>query len=121
MPSLTCKVGRTTAAKSIWPQGCGMYQAVVRSGAGDLNGLTTPARAQVAAPAPATVQVVKVGFCDVASDARTPPLATTPSVSGASADTDQAPGNPHGARGVVQRISGMRVTRESPARPPKLS
>src|SRR5829696_8118383 len=39
-PSLICKPGRTTALKSTWPQGCGMYQAATKSGVPALVGLT---------------------------------------------------------------------------------
>src|SRR5882672_5168080 len=65
-PSLICSVGLMTALKSIWPQGCGMYQAIVKSGDGVLNGLPVLARVvQVCAPVAAAVAIatqVKVGL-----------------------------------------------------------
>src|SRR5207302_9669398 len=64
-------------------------------------------------------QVVKVGFCEVASDANRP-ATVTPSVSGASADTENAPSQPYGASGIVYRTCGMRVTPALPLGPPKL-
>ena len=52
-PSLICRSGRSTPLKSIWPQGCGMYHAQVRSGAGDFSGLVTgAARVALAAGVP---------------------------------------------------------------------
>src|SRR6266540_425163 len=101
-PSLICRVGRTTAPKSMWPQGCGMYQAAVKSGDGDLNGRAALPKVQVdpAGAVPATVQVVNAVFCDNASPTESPAL-VQPSVSGASADTEKAPGMPQGANGCV--------------------
>jgi hypothetical protein len=61
-----------------------MYQAIVKSGAGDLNG------SKKAAGATAT-----------ASAAMTPMGPVAPSVSGASADTEKAPAMPHPANGIV--------------------
>ena len=81
-----------------------MYQAAVRSGAGDLVGLTAgrlPATEQVtvsaAVPAPTTVQA-SAGFAVVAtaavSVATCPCPAVQESVSGASAENDRAPSRP---------------------------
>src|SRR5579864_9023282 len=90
-PSFICRSGRRTALKSIWPHGCGMYHAAVRSGACDLNGLTGAARAQVevdveVAVAPlvtvvvmVAVQVDSAGFCVVASDPTSPAVGVQPS------------------------------------------
>src|SRR6266851_7758211 len=83
-PSLISRVGRMTALKSAWPHGCGMYQATVKSGDGDLNGLKKAA-----------------GATATASDPISPPPIVQPSVSGASADTDKAPAMPHPASGIV--------------------
>ena len=67
-----------------------MYHAAVRSGAGVLNGLKSPTSGTV----------TNVGACVVASEANRP-AAVTPSVSGASADTEKAPSQPYGASGIV--------------------
>ena len=61
-----------------------MYQAIVKSGAGDLNGLKKT-----------------VGATATPSAAMTPMAPVAPSVSGASADTEKAPAMPHPTSGIV--------------------
>src|SRR5436190_3181781 len=102
--------GRTTIENSIWPQGCGMYQAAVKSGAMFLVGLAVNAVAEHAVPATATpVQTPPsvparpgpVGRLDDGVSEATMPAGVRMSVSGVSADTENAPGQPHGANGIV--------------------
>src|SRR5215212_2506713 len=106
-PSLNCNIGRYTRLISKWPQGCGIYQAAVKSGIGDLVGLTEgrlPGSVQVivgAAPATAVLEVqavveptaVVVATAAV-SVATWPCPAVHESVSGASAENERAPSRP---------------------------
>ncbi len=100
-------VGRQTAEKSTWPQGCGMYQAATTSGAVAFSGLAT------APKGPAGI---------VGSSLRrwryTPAPGDQISVSGLSAATDRAPSRPYPASGWVQRICGTRDGPPPPIRPP---
>src|SRR5215210_875702 len=85
-PSSNCSVGRTTPLKSTCPQGCGMYQANVTSGAAALVIPVGPLQG-------AAVGLLKVPQVPVAGDQT--------SVSGCSIETEKAPRKPHGASGAV--------------------
>jgi len=84
VPSSIRKVGRITAAKSTWPQGCGMYQAAVMSGTEDFRIFAAPPGQAVPPYAP---HIPRVG--DHAA------------VSGPSAAIENAPGKPQRASGIV--------------------
>src|SRR5829696_3878086 len=86
VPSSKFSVGRTTPLKSTCPQGCGMYQANVTSGAGAFVIPVGP------------LQGVAVGWLKVP---HVPVAGDQTSVSGCSIATEKAPRKPHGASGAV--------------------
>src|SRR5271156_4605135 len=94
-PSLTVSVGRTTPRKSTWPQGCAQYEAKATSGAEDLVGLKDKAHPAVGlistplARQPVVVPLV-TGFWPRFVSVLTLPAGVTMSVSGVSAEIDQA-------------------------------
>src|SRR4029077_4362690 len=103
LPSLASRLGRITADTSKWPQACGTYHAMVKSGAVALAMLVgvTPLvssdvlQVEVAAAScagPAAVQlVVRVGIAPASEPSI--PLAVAMSVCGVSADTENEPPN----------------------------
>src|SRR5579885_1475427 len=94
-PSVTSMLGRSTAEKSRWPQGCGMYQAAVKSGevalamlSGVLPLVSNVVVQVVAVASAAVVQlVVAVGITPASEPWIPTGVATT--VSGVSADTEK--------------------------------
>src|SRR3954452_12250569 len=100
-------IGRTTDAKSTWPQGCGMYQAATRSGAVVFSGLATvavaPGCARWSAARESPVGAGIAGASD-GSLPYTPAVGDQISLSGLSAEIDRAPNRPHPPSGCVQRI-----------------
>src|SRR5580692_2562988 len=86
--------GRSTAERSTWPQGCGKYNAAVKSGAvvlatlsGNCPLVSTVVEQVVAVASAAIVQLVVAVGIKPASFAATPPGVAT-IVSGCSADTE---------------------------------
>src|SRR5215813_2265917 len=96
-PSLATRPGRNTAEKSRWPQGCGMYQAAVKSGAlalarlsGVLPLVSRVVEQVVATPRAAVVQLVVAVGITPASEPWIP-TGVAMTVSGVSAENDSEP------------------------------
>src|SRR5215469_12183578 len=95
-------LGRSSAEKSTWPQGCGTYQAAVKSGAVDLAMLSGVAPLTswfvvqvVAVPKPTVGQlVVSTGVPAMPASEASRPSGVAADASGVSAENDHEPQPP---------------------------